>query len=114
MTGADPVHVIDAGTGDLARAYPFPNESSDFVWGLSWSPDGTKIDDGMVEVSRRLNIWDFQTGEPLLTIHQHTGQVFQQTSSPDGTRFVTGSTDGTTRIWDAATGEELLTLATPQ
>jgi serine/threonine protein kinase/WD40 repeat protein len=30
--------------------------------------------------------------------------------SPDGTRFVTGHTDGTARIWDARTGEELLRL----
>ena len=40
----------------------------------------------------------------------HTGSVVSAAFSPDGTRVVTASDDGTARIWDAASGEELTLL----
>ena len=40
----------------------------------------------------------------------HTGSVVSAAFSPDGTRVVTASDDGTARIWDAASGEELTPL----
>ncbi len=35
----------------------------------------------------------------------HTGSVVSAAFSPDGTRVVTASDDGTARIWDAASGK---------
>lgn len=43
----------------------------------------------------------------LFTFATHTAQVLHGSWSPDGTRIVTGSGDGTARIWDAATGREI-------
>jgi WD40 repeat protein len=72
------------------------------VSGGAWSPDGTRLlttsDDGTVR------IWDAATGQPQLTLTDHTDGVSGGAWSPDGTRLLTTSYDGTVRIWDAATG----------
>jgi WD40 repeat protein len=85
---------------------------------VRWSPDGTRLltTGGSDEIGSKDNpviIWDAGTGEKLLTINRHTGQVWKGSWSPDGRRIATGSTDDTTRIWDAETGAEFLTLTTP-
>lgn len=46
----------------------------------------------------------------LQTLTAHTEAVTSVTFSPDGTKVVTGSRDGTAKIWDAVTGENLQTL----
>ena len=42
------------------------------------------------------------------TLSGHQGWVLWAAFSPDGTRVVTASADGTARIWDATTGEQLV------
>jgi WD40 repeat protein/serine/threonine protein kinase/DNA-binding SARP family transcriptional activator len=49
-------------------------------------------------------------GSNLRLILQHGTQVKKARWSPDGTRILTASDDGTARLWDATTGEELLTF----
>jgi len=46
----------------------------------------------------------------LATMNGHTGNVYSVNCSPDGSRIVSGSNDGTIRIWDAETFEEILVL----
>jgi WD40 repeat protein len=46
----------------------------------------------------------------LLTLDGHTGGVLSASFSPDGTRIVTVSGDGTVRVWDAKSGAVLLTF----
>lgn len=46
-------------------------------------------------------------GREIRTFTGHSGQVESVAFSPDGTRIVSGSRDGTVRIWDTATGQEL-------
>jgi WD40 repeat protein len=38
---------------------------------------------------------------------RHEGKVWAVAFSPDGTRIVTGSVDGTARLWDAASGKAI-------
>ena len=45
-----------------------------------------------------------------LTLRGHEDTVWGAVFSPDGTRVVTASADGTARIWDASTGKELLAV----
>jgi len=50
------------------------------------------------------------SGQNLLTLKGHAGSVISIAVSPDGTRILTGSTDGAAKIWDMNTGQDLLTL----
>ena len=51
------------------------------------------------------------TGTAIATLAGHTAGVTAVAFSPDGTRILTGSGDGTARLWDAATGTTVATLA---
>jgi WD40 repeat protein len=46
----------------------------------------------------------------LLALLGHASFVNSASFSPDGTRIVTSSTDGTAKVWDAKAGTEVLTL----
>jgi WD40 repeat protein/DNA-binding CsgD family transcriptional regulator/tRNA A-37 threonylcarbamoyl transferase component Bud32 len=111
------IEVRDAVTFDLLFTLPDPNPPAGYM-SLDWSPDGTRLlttggSDEYGTQDNPVRIWDGNTGEELLAILRHSGQVFWGSWSPDGSRVVTGSSDDTTRVWDAETGAELLTLSTP-
>ena len=46
----------------------------------------------------------------VLVFKGHSARVYSAAFSPDGQRFVTGSSHGTTKVWGGASGRELLTL----
>jgi WD40 repeat protein/serine/threonine protein kinase len=111
------IQVQDAVTGETVLTLSDPDPTAMFN-SVRWSPDGTRLmtTGGSDEIGSEDNpviIWDANTGEKLVAILRHLGQVWWGTWSPNSQRVVTGSTDDTARIWDAATGAELLTLSTP-
>ena len=55
-------------------------------------------------------VWDAGTGNLIHTLRGHGNSVLCVAYSPDGSRIVTGSTDGYAIIWDAATGSLLRKL----
>jgi len=50
-------------------------------------------------------LWDIERGEVIRTFGSHANLVLSVAFSPDGTRVLTGSDDGTARICDL--GEEV-------
>ncbi|HZD58285.1 MAG TPA: BTAD domain-containing putative transcriptional regulator [Anaerolineales bacterium] len=76
--------------------------------GVAFSPDGNLI--ATTDLDNTVKIRDASTGQELLTLSGHTGQVMNLAFSPGGQRMVTTSLDGTARIWDTATGKKLVTL----
>ena len=65
---------------------------------LCFSPDNRRIAigcDGMVK------IWDVQGNRIVANLLGHRQAVKHVMFSSDGTKLVTGSTDGTVRVWDA-------------
>jgi WD40 repeat protein len=55
---------------------------------------------------RTIRIWDLSTGRGLLSIlHSHTAPVNAIALTPDGSRIVSASDDGSLRIFDAHSGE---------
>ncbi len=77
---------------------------TDWVYSVSFSPDGTTLAsesrDGTVK------LWDVETKQNIATLDGHTDVVF----SPDGTTLASGSFDGTVKLWDVATQTNIATL----
>ncbi|MBA2306186.1 MAG: hypothetical protein H0W08_26655 [Acidobacteria bacterium] len=48
--------------------------------------------------------------DEYVTLRGHTGRVFTATFSPDSSRVLTASEDGTARVWSVAGAAEVLTL----
>jgi WD40 repeat protein len=76
--------------------------------GVAFSPDGKLI--ATSDLDNTAKIRDARTGQELLTLSGHTGEVMNLAFSPDSKRLVTTSLDHTAKIWDTTTGQELLSL----
>jgi len=76
---------------------------TDAVWGLAFSPDGSRLYSAGAD--NVIRVWAVETGEELATWAGHTNWVLALALSPDGTRLATGSADNTVRLWDATTGD---------
>ena len=84
---------------------------SSAVSSAAWSPDGKRLATGSYDqtakvwdAAKRLatgsadstaKVWDAASGQELLTLRGHTGQVWSVAWSPDGKRLATGSWDDT-------------------
>lgn len=64
----------------------------------------TSFDDGSCTV------WNANTGDALVIIHEHTGPVWAVAFSPDGKQIASGSDDGTVKVVDSYTGTTALEL----
>lgn len=80
---------------------------TDSVWGLAFSPDGTKIASSSED--KTVNIWDNRTDQLLRTLYGHSDHVYCVAFSTDGTKIASGSYDKSIKIWDVQTGYLLYT-----
>jgi WD40 repeat protein len=74
------------------------------VYGLAFSPDGTRLAAGCRDNSIRLI--DVASREQVAELHGHSEYVHAVAWSPDGTRLASGSGDYTVRIWDSLSVQE--------
>jgi|GEM_PF-5939591 len=92
------------------------------VWSIAFSPDSQRL--VTANDSGRAAIWDVQSGDELLSLHDRKGQqgrdhmqnyLAKQMRSVafnhDGSRIVTAADSGVIKIWDATTGQKLHELS---
>ena len=90
--------VFDVSTGDEVFKLKGPNCCvSPRSRGVSWSPDGRLIAASSAGTAR---VWDAETGKLRHTMLGHSGLVLSVAWSPDSSRLVTGSLDGTAEVWE--------------
>jgi eukaryotic-like serine/threonine-protein kinase len=92
----------------MQRSEPITLAVGDAVWEAQWNPEGDKI----ISVSVRnnvttLQVWHGHTGAPLTQPRQPGESISMGAWSLDGSRFATGSSDGSVRILNGATGEPI-------
>ncbi len=105
---------------DAARSAEVPTLKghAQAISSAAFSPDGSRIVTASKDNTAK--VWDAKTGAEFLTLKGHApriektryivASVFSAAFSPDGSRIVTASHDGTANVWDAKTGAEILTL----
>jgi WD40 repeat protein len=64
------------------------------------SRDGTHVVTAASDDVATAEIWDAETGALKKTLVGHTDRITCCAFSPDGTRVLTASADGTARLWD--------------
>jgi WD40 repeat protein/energy-coupling factor transporter ATP-binding protein EcfA2 len=81
------------------------------VRSVAFSPDGGRIVSASNDCNLAgfcfytLRLWDASTGASLgEPLRGHLGALYSVVFSPDGSRFVSGGSDGALRLWDAAIG----------
>ena len=74
---------------------------------ITLSPDGT-----LLAVASSIGVWIYgvHTGEELVLLTGHTGDVTSVAFSSDGSTLASGSADSTVRLWEVSTGTHLKTL----
>jgi WD40 repeat protein len=102
----------DATTGGEVANTQIPNVQptytrlTDFAY-ADLSDNGRTL--AWLETSRRvIKVYDTFTKEPPRSLKGHTGFISGAMLSPDGTRIISTSTDGTARLWDVVAGQEIL------
>lgn len=72
---------------------------------LAISPDGTRF---VITHERGISIWDTYTGKVVLEPSHGQNELLSVSYSPDGTRVVAGSSEGTICVWEAHNGQVAL------
>ncbi len=81
--------------------------SPDRVSSIAFSPDGTNM---ALAANQLVQLWSLDTWQRITLFYGHEGAIKQIVFSPDGSRLVTGATDGTARIWETAGGAQAAVL----
>jgi tricorn protease-like protein len=77
--------------------------SLDSIYGISWSPDGTRLAFGGAD--KVVRIIAAENGKELVKFENHSDWVFATTWSVDGKRILTGSRDRAMKLIDASNGQ---------
>lgn len=96
-------------TGQCLRR--FPAAHSQGVTCLCFSRDGTTLASGSFDALARAH--GLRSGKAIKEFRGHTSYINALAYSPDGSRLVSASSDGSVKVWDAKSSECTCTLAPP-
>lgn len=100
------VKIWEVATGNLVRSIDALH--SDTVFGLRFSPDGTKL--ASCAADKFLKVTNVADGKELRSYEGHTNHVLSVDWKSDGKQLITGGADNVLKVWDFDTGEQLRTL----
>ena len=92
------VQVWNVATGELELS---KSVGHDTIYGISWSPDGTKIAFGSTDTN--LRVIDAKTGKQVLFQGAHNDWIRETAWSVDGTKLVSVGRDMTCKLIDFET-----------
>ena len=77
--------------------------ATDSLFGLSWSPDGTRVATGGAD--KVVRVTRVSDGKELVKFENHSDWVFRTAWLPDGSRFLSASRDRAIKLIDAGSGQ---------
>ena len=98
-------YVLSSASGKLLRRM----EGVSPVGTTAFSPNDRLLAVAPIASSNEFHIFDWRLGLSADALG-HSGAITTVEFSPDGSRVLSSSTDGTARLWDPSTGRELLRL----
>ncbi|MCI0712876.1 MAG: WD40 repeat domain-containing protein [Chloroflexi bacterium] len=100
------VDLWDAATGEHYMNFGRYDQA---LYTLGLSPDGSQV--YSTGKDRLIHVWDVQSGEEVLTLEGHTGELRHGVVfSSDGNLIVSAGFDKTVRMWSAETGDLVATI----
>ncbi|WP_210572361.1 helix-turn-helix domain-containing protein [Streptomyces sp. GESEQ-4] len=82
---------------DLHVRRPSPRTSTDSVFDLAFSPEGTFL--ASAGRDHVVQIWDVRERRTVARLYGHTAPVLRVSFSKDGNRLVSAGRDGSVRVW---------------
>jgi WD40 repeat protein len=99
--------VFNVADGSLLRS--FTDAHSDEVFGVAFSPDGTRI--ASCSADKYVKTFDLATGELVRNYEGHTDHVLGVAWKADGKVLASCGADNVIRVWNADTGDQTRTIA---
>jgi len=100
------VKLWEVGKGLLARS--LTSLHSDTVFGVRFSPDGTKL--ASASADKFVKVTSVADGKLLRSFEGHTHHVMAVDWKSDGKQLVSGGADNVLKVWDYQSGEPIRTL----
>ena len=88
------------------------NSHSDTVFGVSFSPDNTKL--ATCGADKFVKVWELPSGKLLKSFEGHTHHVLDVGWKPDGKFLASGGADNNVKVWDYEKGEQARTITAHQ
>lgn len=92
----------------VTSSVKLPQEHTDWVWNIAFSPDGHWLASASLDSTLRL--WSVPDGQPIHVLEGHTYDVYGLAISADSQLLVSTGKDYTVRLWSLQGGQNLKTL----
>jgi WD40 repeat protein len=100
------IKVFDVATAKLV--VEIKNGHSDQVFGVCFSPDGTKL--ATCSADKFVKVFEIPTGKFIKQFEGHTHHVMDVGWKPDGKLLASAGAENTVKVWDYEKGEQVRTI----